>query len=255
LKLYQFESIEISKQYLLTNGYYSLWRNENFEMDNKVVALFDVSHFEVPNIKSLILHLDLGVIIEERSTKQLMNELYKANGLGFTVSKVLASLFGIKKYIPFVHGYQTYMPISGGSRKNTDWISPNLLSKAEVSNGLLHLIAINGSRFSLEFIKGDFGKRVHDVALLSRANFIFLEALVNWGNCELQPPSNLGLLEPFENCQCLDHEQMEMKVKNLREMIVAFKKAILFNLGIEQLQKVELIKFYGQNLSRMKKTY
>jgi len=48
---------------------------------------------------------------------------------------------------------------------------------------------------------------------------------------------------------------MEMKVKNLREMIVAFKKAILFNLGIEQLQKVELIKFYSQNLSRMKKVY
>jgi len=169
----------------------------------------------------------------------------------------------IKKlyYQTWQYSYQGLVPekllnnLSENDTWHPDWISPNLLSKAEVSNGLLHLISINGSRFSLEFIKGDFGKRLHDVALLSRANFLFLEALVNWGNCELQPPSNLGLPEPFENCQCLDHEQMEVKVKNLREMIVTFKKAILFSLGIEQLQKVELIKFYSQNLSRMKKVY
>ncbi len=224
-------------------------------MDNRVVALFDVSHFNVPNIKSLILHLDFGVIIEERSTKQLMNELYKSNGLGFTVTKVLAGLLGVKSCIPFVHAYQAYMPISGGSRKNTDWISPNLLSESQVSDGVLHLVSIEGRKVSLEFVKGDLKKRLHDVALLSKASFLFLEMLANWGNCGLQPPSDLGLLEEFENCQCVDHEQMELKVKNLREMIVAFKKVILFNLGIEQFQRLELIKLYSQNLSRLKKLY
>jgi len=255
VELYQYNEIEISKQYLLTTGFYLLWRNEDFEMDNRVIALFDIANYEVEGVKTLVLHLDYGVIIEERSTRQLMNELHKANGFGFIFSKVSAGLFGLKCYIPFVHAYQTYMPINGGSRKNTDWISPNLLAKAHVADGLLHLVAVNGNEVRLSFNKGDFDKRLHDVSLLSRANFLFLEAIVNWGNCELKAPDELGLLAAFENCKCLEHEQMELRVTNLQSMVKDFKMAILNNLGIDKFQKVESIKYYSQNLSRFKKIY
>lgn len=255
MKFFQYDNLEVSKEYLLTTGYYLLWRNEDFEMDNQVIALFDVSMFDLPDIKTLVLHLEYGVIIESRTTKQLINELHKSNGFVCIFSKVLAGLFSIKRYVPFVHAYQTYMPINGGTRQNTDWISPNLIACVWTSAGMLHILDINGNMASLKSVKGNLDQRLHDVALLSRANFMFLECIVNWGHCQLQPPSELGLLKSFENCNCEEHLEIESVVKDLDKMVFILKKAILSNLGIDKIQRIELFKFYGQNLSRFKKYY
>lgn len=254
-KLYQFPEKEISKNFLVTEGYRSLYCEDRFEMDNKVVLLYNLAESQAAEAKSSILHLDHGMILDPRPTKQLMNELCKDNGFGFAISKFLSDLTGIKSYIPFIHLYQAYMPIKGGCRQNTDWISPNLLKNYFLKDGILYLEDLNGYRFQVDFPKGDIEKRFHDVALLVQANFLFLKAILNWGHCQMQPPAELGVLKRFENCQCLKHQNMRIKVNDLDAMILAFKKCLLINLGIDELERFELTKYYGQNLKRLKKLY
>jgi len=74
MNLYQYETNEISKRYLLTVGYYSLHIIEDYEIDDGIVALFDISTFDLPYGNTLILHVRYGVFIDTRTTKQLMNE-------------------------------------------------------------------------------------------------------------------------------------------------------------------------------------
>jgi hypothetical protein len=177
------------------------------------------------------------------------------NGIGFSLAKVLADHFGIKRYIPFIHGYTVYMPMTGATRNNASWIAPQLAKEAKQVNKKVRLTTLNNYEIEIDFPKGDFEQRLHDVALLSKASFLFFKYFVNAGSCNLQPPAELGLLAKFENCQCEKHLRMLKEMYNFRNMILWMKTAYLLNLGIGAIERDELIKYYNQNLARFKRNY
>ncbi|APU72128.1 hypothetical protein [Companilactobacillus crustorum] len=224
-------------------------------MDDSVIEMLDVSKYGIKNVKTIVLHEFHGVIIEERSTKQLMNEIYKINGLGFFMAKSLSKIFGVSRYIPFTHVYLAYMPINGCSRQNTDWIAPRLLKRAEVDDKILHLVTVDGDYFQIDFTKENFEERMHDVSLLNEASFLLMEALIKIGNCHLTKPQELGLFRTYEKCKCAKHLEMRSKSKDISFMVLAMTEYLLLNLGIEKIQKLELVKYYSQQLARLKRIY
>lgn len=255
MNLYQYNTNEISKRYLLTVGYYSLHIIEDYEVDDEIIALFDISTFDLPYGNTLILHVRYGVFIDTRTTKQLMNEFYKLNAVGFATVKALFEILKMKHYLPFVHFYMAYMPMSGGSRGNTDWIALHLIRKFEVINGIVYVTTIYGHYFSMDFPKGDFEKRCHDVALLARASFVFTQTLLKVGMCDITPPTETGLLSKFDNCKCKYHLEMILRMNNLQNMTAWLLKFMLLNIGLDKLEKIEHMKHYSQSLARVKKLY
>ncbi|KRK41903.1 hypothetical protein IV63_GL001130 [Companilactobacillus crustorum] len=255
IKFNQYRNLEISKEYLLNDGYHSLYRNEDFEMDDSVIAMFDVSKYRIKDVQTIILHELHGVIIEARTTKQLMNEIYRINGLGFFMSKSLAKIFRVTRYIPFTHAYLVYMPVNGNSRQNTDWIAPHLVKRAEVIDKILHVVTVGGDYFQVDFTKGNFEKRMHDVSLLNESSFLLMEALIKIGNCNVTKPQELGLFRTYEKCECDKHLEMRTKSQDINFMVLAMTEHLLLNLGIEMIEKIELVKYYSHHLARLKRIY
>ncbi|CAJ1191589.1 hypothetical protein [Companilactobacillus nantensis] len=255
MDLYQFKKGTISKKFLLTDGYDKLYGVDNLQVDNKLVFIMDVSEYNFPLGKTIVYHLELGAIIDPRTTRQLSNAFCDINQVGYALTKVLAGLFKLKCYLPYVHGYIAYMPLTGATRNNANWIALHLIKEAKQVGKKIELTTINGEKFEMDFPKGEFNQRVHDVALITQGSFLFMKAFVNAGMCELQPPEEIGLLAKYEDCNCPDHQEMRIKVTDLRYMFINIKAVFLMKLGIDIIERDDMIKYYGQNLSRFKRNY
>lgn len=255
MDLFQFGEKTIFKEYLLTDGYYRLYGEENLQVDNKLVFIMDVSEHNIPLGKTFAYHLELEIIIDPRTTKQLSNAFCDINQIGFALTRVLAGLFNFRSYLPYIQGYVAYMPLTGATRNNANWIALHLIKEAKQIGGKVELTTINGRKFQIDFPKGEFNQRVHDVALITQGSFLFMKAFVSTGMCELQPPEEMGLLEKYENCNCPDHQEMRIKVTDLRYMFLNIKAVFLMKLGIDIIGRDDMIKYYGQNLSRFKRNY
>lgn len=255
MDLFQFKQIEISKKYILSTGYYSMYRKDDFMVSNKIVALLNISEFDVPLGKSIIIDSEHGAIFDVRSTKRLIRIFEEFNPVGFALSKAFADLFDIKHYLPLINGYLAYMPIEGGSRRNTDWIALSLIKGFHQEGKVVHLETIQGYQFQIDFPKGNFENRVHEVALLCKATFIFYHSFVQVGLCDLQPPAEMGLLARYENCHCPRHLELDIKLKNLDDLLLKLQQLWLLNLGINLIERDEMIKYYRQNLARFKRNY
>lgn len=256
MEMYQYkDTSEVSKNYLLTKGYYDLYVIEDFQIDNKTIALLDISNFGLHLGKTLVIHRIYGVFIYAGSTKQLINEFYKVNQFGFIIPKALGKLIGISHYIPLIEMYYALMPITGGRRKNTDWISPSHIKEAKVLNGILYVTTIDDYKFHLNFLKGDFNERVHNVALLAKGEFLFQKAKFEVGMCEIKSPEEIGLMSKFEGCDCKKHVEMCKKTTDTQFMCTWIEKFIMLNVVVDVIGREEMIKFYCQNLARLKRNY
>ncbi|MBL3531775.1 hypothetical protein JMJ99_10385 [Companilactobacillus zhachilii] len=255
MNLYQFKEETISKEFLLTLGYYKLYRADNLQVDNKLVFIMNVAEYDIPLGSTIVYHLELGAIIDPRTTKQLSNAFCEINQVGYALTKVLADLFNINCYLPFVQGYVVYMPLTGATRKNANWIALHLIKEAKQDGQKVKLKTINGAEFEMDFPKGEFNQRVHDAALLTQGTFLFMKTFISSGMCELQPPEEMGLLAKYEDCNCSNHQEMRLKVTDLRYMFINIKAVFLMKLGVDIIGRDEMIKYYSQNLSRFKRNY
>lgn len=248
-----FGNIRISKEYLLEHGFYLRSQEGNLAIDKNVIVVYDVSSYGKVGFNSIIVHVEAGILVTKKTSRQLMNGVCETNGWGFTLAKFLASYLGIKSFIPLVNAYFTLMPMRGAIKGNTDWIAPLLIRQARVKNEKLNLITTQGNELQVDFPKGDFEQRMHDVALLNEASFLFSKRMFAFGVCEFIPPKDKGYFESFERCNCEDHQKMRAMLQNLSNMIDEFEKYLLHRLEIEEIQKNEIIKLYLQNLSRIKR--
>ena len=253
---FQYKNTQISKDFLLTQGFHLLSRRETFAIDDKIIAVLDVSSYGKRNCNTIILHMESGIFVTKQTSRKLMNGVYTANGFGFAVSKFLAKELGIQTFIPLANAYFTLMPIVGASRGNADWIAPRFIRSARLNKSnkkKLDIEIIYGNKIQIDFPKGDFEKRLHSVSLINECSFLFWRHMTKVGSCQLVPPEDKGIFEPFERCNCPDHMRMRAMSQDLPKMIDDFKKYILINLKIEELQKIEVMKYYSQNLSRLKR--
>jgi len=250
---YDFKQTKISKDFLLTRGFHLISKREIVAIDGNVIAILDISSYGKIGFNSIIIHVELGVFLTKKTSRQLINGVHETNGWGFTLAKFLASYLGIKSFIPLVNAYFTLMPMRGAAKGNTDWIAPRFIRSARLEDKKLNLVTIYGNELQVDFPKGDFEQRMHDVALLNEASFLFAKRLLNFDVCEIKPPTDKGYFESFERCNCENHQKMRAMLQNLSNMIDEFEKYLLHRLEIEEIQKNEILKLYFQNLSRIKR--
>lgn len=247
------KDLEISKEYLLNVERGSLKKRESFEVDFEIIALFDVSG-KMSEGNTLVMHALLGVFVDRRTTKQIVNEFYKLNGVGFALSKVMAGFFDMKHYVPFIFLYVAYMPLSGGSRKNTDWIGIHKIVRYYQIGGCAYFVTKDGLTIKMDLSKGNLDHRLHDVCVLIEKNLEFVEKALLVGLAGIKVPEETGLVLKFKNCDC--HAHLKVKVDNdpqqITILLIAF---IIDHMGIESECPEEEKMYYRQNLMRIKKLY
>lgn len=225
---------------------------KNFKIDYKIEALLDISDMNFPE-KTIVVHSELGVFKDLRTTKQIMNEMHLINGIGFAMTKFLVDFYGITHYTPFVYENIAYMPMTGASRRNADWIAVHFLDYYEQIGKKAHFDTKNGHQIQMDFPRGNLEKRLHDTYFLTQSSLKILGMVVTVGNCRLNYPCN-RLFSMYDRCRCDLHSKICL-LNSLLTFYWYLIEFVLLNQGIDDLGKIETKKFYHQNLKKIKKLY
>lgn len=255
VSLYQFNDKEICKELLLNQSISLLYRFESFEVDSKIIAILDISNYGISSGNSLIIHEEFGVFFDIRTTKELINEFYKLNGIGFAMSKAIYDLFNFRHYMPFVFAYVSYMPMTGGSRNSSDWVGLHYIETYYQDNKSAYFTTVHGYKIKLNFPHGNLENRIHDVCMISEKSVSLCKVLLQGGMMDLNPPSSTGMVRKHENCKCNKHQsliQNTLKVDETTDRIIDY---ILIHLEIENLEAKELMKLYRYNLNKLKRLH
>lgn len=251
--LYQFGELEIHKDYLLANQS-QLYFQEPLKMDHRVIALLDISYKPIGLGNSLIVHAEYGVTLAVQTTKQLINEIHKWNGVGFMVTRATANLFKLK-HLSAVFGYTAYIPMTGGSRKNTDWIAAHHVESYSQADGQAYFKTIQGHKIRMSFPHGNLKKRIHDVCMMSEIMVNIARKFMAVARLKVLPMGNVGVLRDFEDCNCSFHRTVVRKIVKIELVYDQMINYLLNHIGVEEPGADELIIFYSQNLNRLKRNY
>ncbi|GEO59253.1 hypothetical protein [Companilactobacillus bobalius] len=225
---------------------------KNFKVDYKIEALLDIS--DITNLgNTIVVHAEQGIFIDSRTTRKIMNEMYLINGIGFAMAKFLADLYGMTHYTPFIHEDIAYMPMTGASRRNADWIAVHFLECYEQIEKKAYFVTESSHKIQLDFPRGDLEKRLHDIYFLMKCSLNVFEMMVNVGSCHLKYKCN-KLFSTYDRCRCDLHSKICL-LNSLPIFYWHLIEFILINQGIEGLGKLETKKYYHQNLTRIKKLY
>ncbi|MQS76922.1 hypothetical protein [Companilactobacillus halodurans] len=254
--LFQFRNIDIFERDLLSTEFIpEMMREKVFEVDNQIIALFNISRFNYRFGKSIVVHQTKGVFFDHRTTKEIMNDFKRVNGIGFTFSKIIADFLELKHHLPYVHAYASYMPMTGGSRKCTDWVGLHWIQSYHQDKKEAHMITVNGDKLIFNFPHGDLEQRIHNVCVASEKSIAMISSVAKAGLAEIKPPPITGLVRKFENCQCKLHKKLARKLYDAGFTFDLVTKFLLNKIGIESAYPQTVMLFYRQNLDRLKKLY
>lgn len=255
MDLFQFyDKGTISKEFLLTQD--SVYHNEKPYSLFKTVGMFDISDEGVPYGNSLVVHDDLGVFYDSRTTGEIINSSYEENGVGFALTKAFADFFDIKRNLPLVHGQAAFMPLAGASRKNRDWASLHYVDRFQVDNNKAIFTTSQNYEIEFDFSRGNLEKQVHNASILSLASIILFHWYLKPAFYELKPLHGLGqLLKNYANCTCEFHVNIQKRMRDIHSITVWIKNFIYRHFGFEIFERDELIKEIDRNLYRIKKLY
>lgn len=253
--LYQFDNNEINKDNLLTDKLESLYINENFKVDNKMVALLNISECNLKYGNTIVVHATLGVFFDPRTTSQIMNEFHKLNGFGFASTRVIAEIFKITRFLPFAFAYVSYMPMAGGSKKNVDWIGLHLIDKYQQRNRFAYFTTVHGFKLKVKFPHGDLDTRIHNVCILNEKSISDIETMLSSGRFEFNKPEVTGLIRRNRKCNCKLHLILVKRRDNADKIVETILDYIFRHIGIESIDKDSVIKYYKNNLAKVRKLY
>ncbi|WP_125591170.1 hypothetical protein [Companilactobacillus jidongensis] len=251
-----YKDVIITSEYLLNQGINLLFSKEDFTVDNEIIALLDVS--DIPrmiNGKTIVIHEKFGIFFVKRTTKQLMNEFHKFNRVGFLLSKALMKYFDMKRNIPMVFGFCSYMPMSGGSRNCTDWIALHWLKKVEQHGTSANFETDNGLTIRMNFPNGNLHDRVHDVYFLSEQQVITLGSILAKGNMKMIPPRYVGLLNDYNDCRCLFHKDILVTWSGICNRVDSFENFLLDAITKGEIEADVTKEIYHQKIYRIMKLY
>lgn len=252
----KYKDVVITSSYLLNKGINLLFSKDDFEVDNEIIALLDVS--KMPRMitgNTIVIHEEFGIFFVKRTTKQLMNEFVKFNKVGFLLSKSLMKYFNLKRNIPMVFGYCSYMPMSGGSRNCTDWIALHWLNDARQYGTHAKFKTDTGLVIQMDFPNGNLHDRVHDVCFLSEHQIETLNSIVSKGNMCMVPPKYVGLLRKYDDCRCLFHKEIPVKWADVSSRFDSFERYLLNEITKGEIESNVTQEIYHQKIYRLKKLY
>ncbi|WP_334332093.1 MULTISPECIES: hypothetical protein [unclassified Companilactobacillus] len=225
---------------------------KNFEPNNQIIALLDISNLDIPG-NSFIISVTNGVYTDIRTTKQLMNQMYQSDGVGFEISKFLYPKFKLKQHLPYVNGRVAYMPMTGGSRQNTDWIGLHFIEDFEIFDKKIHFITTLDNKIVLDFPRGKIEERLHDIDIVRQAHLKILELKSkSWAAYLIYQKDKLMKL--FDNCSCARHQKLR-EIANLQSLNDSHMDFLFSNIGIEGPVKEATKQHYKYNYQRIKKLF
>jgi hypothetical protein len=224
INLHQFKGVKVTKEVILEK-LDTLYIKEDFEIDNEIIALLDITSSNLDIGKSVVIHKHLGCFLVDRTTKELINSYRSVNGFGFTLVKYLANAKGLKSYLPLVHGKVVYMPMHGATRNMTDWIGLHFVDYCRQENKKARFeFAEIDLKIELDFSHGDLDQRIHNAKYLSD---YLVNALQVYAESMSTTASGKVLNRPHSNrCDCVLYEcllddwpQLRTDYQNLRQTV------------------------------------
>lgn len=224
----------------------------DIQPNNQIIALLDISNLDIPG-NSFVISATNGIYTDSRTTKQIMNQMYKSDGVGFETAKLYYSNFDLKQHLPYVNGRVAYMPMAGGSRKNTDWIGLHRVKDFEIFDKKVQFTMKSGDKVMLDFPRGEIEKRFHDIDIVRRASLKYLETQCKSGAAYLIYEKD-KFMEIFDNCPCSKHQQLR-EIEDLNILSDCHMDFILSHIGIEGPVKEATKQHYKYNYQRIKKLF
>ncbi len=251
-----YKGVIITSEYLLNKGINQLFSKNDFTVDNEIVALLDIRNMpRMINGNTIVIHDKYGIFFVERTTKQLMNEFYKFNKIGFLLSKALMNYFELKQNIPMVFGYCSYMPMRGGSRTCTDWIALHWLNDAKQRGDHARFETDNGLIIQLDFPRGNLQDRVHDTCFLSEHQVKTLDVILSKGGMKMIPPKYVGLSDKYAHCHCLFHKEIPVNLTDVDLSVDRFEQFLLEAITKGEIESDITKEIYHQKIYRLMKLY
>lgn len=253
--IYQFSNQVISKEWLLNQGLKLLYIDDNFIVDNDIVALFDIKDQGLVYGNSLVVHDTRGVFIVERTTKQLMNEFHQSNRVGFMVSRILSSYFKFKHFLPLVHGNVGYMPLTGGSRSNADWIGLHYVAGFSQADQIAKFESTQGFNMEFDFPKGNLSTRVHDVSVMAEYFVSSARIYLRSMNLKVTVANSGSILTAFSTCICPSHQKIPRKYQEVEQGVDHLVDSVFLKMCRGELGYRETVIIYKQKISKTKRNY
>jgi len=253
--IYQFSGQVIDKTWLLDQGIKLLYIDDDFVVDKNIVALLDIKKDKSIHGNSIVVHNTKGVFFVERTTKQLMNEFHLTNRVGFMVSRTLTSFFNLKSFLPMIHGNVSYMPMTGGSRNNADWIGLHFVEGFQQTDQVARFKSTQGFEIEMNFPRGNLSDLMHDVSVMTQYFVSSAEIYLSSMNLAVKTMNEDCILTAFSSCICSKHEKIPRKYRDVElgvDYLVdsAFQKMCRGELGYK-----EMIITYKQVFSKNKRIY
>lgn len=253
--MYQFYDQVINKEQLLYQDMKLLYINENFVVDNEIVALLDIQDFKISHGKSLVVHQTKGVFFSERTTKQIMNEFHKTNRVGFMVSRSLANYLKFKQYLPLVHGNVCYMPMSGGSKKSTDWIGLHFVTGFSQRGKTAIFESIQGFKIEMKFPRGNLSDRIHDVSVMTEYFISSTQIYMKSMNLNVTRINKKCILAEFSTCLCSRHGKVPKKYRDIEKGVNHLADSIFLKMCRGELGYMDSVIIYKQKINKLKRNY
>ena len=254
MMLYKFDNQILSTDFLLHEGMSLMYKKNDFTVDNDIIALLNISdNSEEVQGNAIVIHSKYGIFFVDKTTKQLMNEFHTFNHTGFMVSKFLAKFFHLKQNIPMILGYASYMPMSGGSRKCTDWIGVHWLQTCRQNKKVAEFETEEHIKIHLVFPRGNLNDRVHNVCFLSETHIVALKEFSKRSNGLYISSGQIGLLDKYQHCRCLLHGRVPATWRDVNYKMDSLSEHLLEVITRGEIESCETISLYRQKISREKR--
>jgi len=159
----------------------------------------------------------------------------------------------MKRNIPMVFGSVSYMPMSGGSRNNTDWIGIHrILDCQQVGMRARFKLEYN-SVVEMDFPRGNLNDRVHDVCVISEAQVKAIRVWMLRANLEVRVCSNVTqFLNDRKVCGCMFHDAPPKEWSEIHIRLDQLRNFLLEVMTRNEIESKQTRIVYVQKTMRLK---
>lgn len=124
---------------------------------DSTLFIFDCQQYDSLKCKSILFDCNRGVIMTNKETKKLVNELVKSLAWSFLEIRTINALkSGKSKALPYVHGKVALIPLTGVTQHSTNWVMFNNVVghsfNKDSQNLILHFSNFQGEKCKLEVV-------------------------------------------------------------------------------------------------------
>lgn len=178
-------------------------------MDELTFCLFDLTPYEIPKFRTLLIQRN-GMVYKSRTpTNQLLEKFALSFNHEHQQTCLVAETLGFHKKVPYVIGERGIIPLDGYSKQPVTWVVANNAAHVSYDTKQNTVSLITGDRFALtlEVSKAIFDEQLKRTAQILRVKCKMHEARMKEYNYCFQIP----IINPrnilFAQCEKLRYEE------------------------------------------------